>query len=160
MDSPALVRRLFTHLTWADELLWSALATERPGDVDVWREYSHIIGAEEVWLSRIESRASRLPVWPQVGRDELRVAREQVAAGYTRFLGALTVESLDADVSYRNTAGAAFTTKLVDILVHVALHGQYHRGKINLLLRQADVDPVPTDYISFVRGAPAAVTPR
>jgi uncharacterized damage-inducible protein DinB len=158
MDSLTLVHRLFTHLTWADELLWSALATERPGEADAWREYSHIIGAEEVWLSRIEGRASRLPIWPQVSRDELRAGREQVVPGYTRFLETLTAESLDAGVSYRNTAGVAFTTKLVDILVHVALHGQYHRGKINLLLRQTSVEPVPTDYISFVRGVPAAVT--
>ena len=158
MDSPALVRRLFSHLTWADELLWSALATERPGDTDAWREYSHIIGAEEVWLSRVEGRPSRLPVWPQVTRDELRAAREQLVAGYSRFLDALTAESLDTDIHYINTAGKAFTTKLVDILVHVALHGQYHRGKINLLLRQTSVEPVPTDYISYVRGVPAAVT--
>jgi hypothetical protein len=39
------------------------------------------------------------------------------------------------------------------------LHGQYHRGKINLLLRQSGAEPAPADYISYVRGVPAAVTP-
>src|SRR5688500_19750066 len=120
MDYLALLRRLFTPLTWADDLLWSALAIEWPGDADAWREYSHIIGAEEVWLSRIEGRAARLPIWPEVSRDELRAAREQVVAGYARRLEALTGESLDVDIDYVNTAGKAFTTKLADILVHVA----------------------------------------
>jgi hypothetical protein len=40
----------------------------------------------------------------------------------------------------------------------VVLHGQYHRGKVNLLLRQEGEQPAPTDYIAFVRGVPAAVT--
>jgi uncharacterized damage-inducible protein DinB len=40
------------------------------------------------------------------------------------------------------------------------LHGQYHRGKINLLLRQAGLAPAPVDFISFVRGVPAATTRR
>jgi uncharacterized damage-inducible protein DinB len=160
MDSLAMLQRMWAHLTWADEQLWPALAIERPGDADAWRDYSHIIGAEETWLSRLEGRPSRLPVWPQVSRDELRAARELVVAGYARYLDALTTESLDAELHYTNTAGRAFTTKRVDILLHVALHGQYHRGKINLLLRQVGAEPVPTDYIAFVRGAPAATTPR
>ena len=44
------------------------------------------------------------------------------------------------------------------MLLQVALHGQYHRGKINLMLRQAGLPPTPTDYISFARGVPAATT--
>ena len=36
------------------------------------------------------------------------------------------------------------------------LHGAYHRGQIALLLREGGAEPAPTDYIAFVRGAPAA----
>ena len=151
MDSLAVLRRMWAHLTWADESLWAALAAERPADSDVWREYSHIIGAEEVWLARLESRPARIPVWPKVSRDELRPAREQVVTGYARYLDALDAESLDADLRYTNTAGIPFATKVADILMHVALHGQYHRGKINLLLRQGGAEPVPVDYIHWAR---------
>lgn len=146
-----MLRRLWTHLIWADESLWEALATERPGDAVAWREYSHIIGAEEVWLARLESRGPRIPVWPQLSRDELRVAREQVVAGYARYLAALDADSLNADLRYTNTAGIPFVTAVVDILVHVALHGQYHRGRINLLLRGGGAEPVPLDYIHWAR---------
>ena len=38
----------------------------------------------------------------------------------------------------------------------MALHGQYHRGKVNLLLRQGGHAPAPVDYVAFVRGVPAA----
>jgi uncharacterized damage-inducible protein DinB len=49
-------------------------------------------------------------------------------------------------------------TPVGDILLQVALHGQYHRGKVNLLLRDAALPPAPVDFISFARGVPAATT--
>ena len=47
-----------------------------------------------------------------------------------------------------------------DMLLQVVLHGCYHRGQVALVVRGAGAEPSPTDYIAFVRGAPAAVTPR
>ena len=67
--------------------------------------------------------------------------------------------ALERTVHYRNSAGAEFDSKISDILLHVALHGSYHRGKIAAALRGAGADPAPTDYIGFVRGVPAARTP-
>lgn len=156
----ALLRRMWAHRDWADEQLWPALATEREADAEAWREYSHVIGAEETWLSRLEGRASRLAVWPDVSRPTLSGVRDEVSAGYRRYLESLDPAALDSVVHYTNTAGRSFTTAVVDILTHVALHGQYHRGKINLILRRAGVDPVPVDFITYARGAPAAITPR
>lgn len=157
MDTIALLRRMWAHVSWADDLLWNALATSS-GESASWREYAHIVGAEEVWLSRLEGRAARLAVWPDVAREELAPRRDEVVADYARYLGALTTESLDTPVRYRNSAGQEFTNTVADILTHLALHGQYHRGKINAMLRQSGSDPVPVDYIAWVRGAPAAVT--
>jgi uncharacterized damage-inducible protein DinB len=93
------------------------------------------------------------------GADAIAVAVKSTA-GYKRILDAATESSLDEPVDYTNSAGQRFNTPLVDILLQVALHGQYHRGKVNLLLRQAGSEPAPTDFISFARGVPAAVTPR
>ena len=36
------------------------------------------------------------------------------------------------------------------------MHGSYHRGQVAMLLRQSGAEPLPTDYIVFVRGVPAA----
>ena len=40
--------------------------------------------------------------------------------------------------------------------LHVALHGAYHRGLIAGLRRDAGAEASATDFIVFVRGAPAA----
>jgi uncharacterized damage-inducible protein DinB len=63
---------------------------------------------------------------------------------------------MESPVTYTTSAGKAFTNAVKDVLLHVAMHAQYHRGKINFLLRQAGLQPAPTDYIAFIRGAPAA----
>lgn len=151
------IRRMFQHAAWADDLLFGALRTRPELPAETLRELNHIIGADEVWLSRIEGRAARVPVWPALPLAELEGLAGRVHAGFARITD--PEPDLDRGVAYTNSAGQSFVTPLKDILLHVALHAQYHRGKINLLLRQGDQEPVPTDYIGYVRGVPAAVTP-
>jgi uncharacterized damage-inducible protein DinB len=77
-------------------------------------------------------------------------------AGFRAYVQRLDEEDLERTVHYRNSAGAEFDTKISDILLHVALHGSYHRGKVAAALRHAGAQPAATDYIGFVRGVPAA----
>ena len=152
--------RLFAHVAWADDLLLAAIEAATSPPAEALREYGHILGADEVWLSRLERRPSRVPVWPEFGVGELRPFAGQLHEGFRRFLDTRDEAALSSTVSYVNSAGQGFETAIDDILLHVALHAQYHRGKVNLLLRQAGLQPAPTDFIAFARGAPAAVTPR
>lgn len=149
------IRRLWQHLFWADARLVAALVEGR-APPDALREAAHVIGTEENWLARIEQRAPLAPIWPELAPDELRGMAERTHATLREFLDAVDDGALERKVTYINSAGQRFTNSVADILVHVALHGQYHRGKINLLLRRGGRDPEPTDYIAFVRGVPAA----
>jgi uncharacterized damage-inducible protein DinB len=152
------IRRMWEHARWADRIVFAALqgASNVPGEA--WREYSHILGADEVWLARLEQRASRAVVWPTLTPSELEALNTQVHSGYAAYMAGLTETAFRKLIPYTNTAGQSFTTAVGDILLHVALHAQYHRGKINLLLRQAGLMPAPTDFIAFVRGVPAATS--
>jgi uncharacterized damage-inducible protein DinB len=151
-----IIRSLWDHAVWADHELYRAVAGGGDAVAEAVREYSHIIGAAETWLARLEQRAPRCAVWPTVSLDEVSALRERTEAAYRAYLARLADEDLSARVTYTNSAGLTFTDTVANILLHVALHGQYHRGKVNLLLRQAGCAPAPTDYIAFVRGAPAA----
>ena len=159
MDALELIRRSLAHCAWANRLVLEALRTN-PNLSAAIREYAHVAAAEAVWLARLEGRPQPVPVWPALTLDQADALEREVAAGYERFLGALTPDGLEGGVEYTNSAGQSFETRVVDILLHVALHGQYHRGKINLMLREGGHEPVPTDYISFARGVPAAITAR
>jgi uncharacterized damage-inducible protein DinB len=149
-------KRLAAHARWADTALLAGLRSHPDVPADVLREFAHVLGATEVWLSRLEQRAARAVVWPTLSLAEAHALAESVHAGWAAYLQTLREDLLDEPVPYTNTAGQAFRTPIAEILLQMALHGQYHRGKINLLLRQAGLTPVPTDYIAFARGVPAA----
>ena len=149
------IRSLLDHMAWADERVLESL--RQPGvpqrALDL---YAHVLGAEHVWLARLEQRAATVAVWPVIMLDECaRLAREN-REGLRGYVERLTSGDLRRTVHYRNSAGDEFDTAIEDILVHVAMHGSYHRGQISLLVRDAGAEPQPTDFIAFARGAPAA----
>jgi uncharacterized damage-inducible protein DinB len=148
------IRRLWAHARWADTALLGALSESSPPEA--LGELAHVVAAEEVWLARLEQRPSRVPVWPVLTLTELHPLAARVHDDLSGYLASLDDAALPRLVRYTNSAGRTFENTVADILLHAALHGQYHRGKINLLLRQAGLNPAPTDYIAFVRGAPAA----
>lgn len=159
MTALAQLRRLWDHAAWADAVVWAALEALPAGPpVAALREYAHVLGAEEVWLARLEQRPARTAVWPDLPMADVRDLARSMREGYTRYLAELANTDLNRGIQYTNTAGRTFTTPIGDILLHVMLHGQYHRGKVNLLLRTSDLAPAPVDYITFVRGVPAATT--
>lgn len=157
MSSVEKIQSLWEHVFWADVRLFEALKTFEDTASEAHREFAHIIGTEESWLARIEQRSSRTSVWPEVSFAEVQTLVEKTHSAYRIYLADLQENGLAMPVTYTNSAGQQFTNTVGDILLHVALHGQYHRGKVNLLLRQSGQNPVPTDYIAFIRGAPAAV---
>ncbi|MES3035983.1 MAG: DinB family protein [Gemmatimonadota bacterium] len=153
------LRRLHDHVRWADDAVLDALASATDVPAAAAREFAHVLAAGEIWLSRIEGRAARVALWPELRIDELRQLATQVHDGYALLLSGLMPAELYRMVSYRNSAGITFETSVSDILLHVSLHAQYHRGKVNLLLRDAGLSPAPVDYIAYVRGVAAAITP-
>ncbi len=154
------VVRLFEHLRWADESVLEGLAatssTVESLPTECLETLAHVLAAEVVWLDRIEGASQSIPVWPDIELEGCRRLAETSHRRYGAFLQALEPTDLERPVTYRNSAGREFTSTLEEILVHVALHGTYHRGQIAARLRAAGLDACPTDYIAFARGAPAA----
>jgi uncharacterized damage-inducible protein DinB len=115
-----------------------------------------VLGAEHVWLARLRQQPTRVAVWPVLDLDACSRLAHTNHAEFSALLASLAPSDLDAEVPYTNSAGIAFRSSRSDILLHVALHGCYHRGQVALTLREAGAEPEPTDYIAFARGAPAA----
>ncbi|MBW3564828.1 MAG: DinB family protein [Acidobacteria bacterium] len=150
------LRRLFEHMWWADAEVLGALRRAVAAPARVLEIYAHVVGAELVWLDRIEGAEQSVAVWPEASLESCGALSERARLRYQSFLDGVRAEDLDRLIHYTNSAGRAFDTRLDDILVHVALHGMNHRGQVSILLRDAGAEPAPTDYIGWVRGAPAA----
>ena len=152
------LRRLWAHVAWADLRLLEAIESAAVTPAEAVREYAHILGADAVWLGRLRGTPPGRPVWPALERAALRAQVHELHEAYGAFIGGLDAAALARPVAYTTTDGRPFTDAAGDILLQVVLHAQYHRGRINLLLRQAGLRPAPADYIAFVRGAPAATS--
>jgi uncharacterized damage-inducible protein DinB len=150
------LRRLFRHLEWADERALTALRSAPRVPARALEIYAHVLGAEHLWLTRLEQVPAAQPVWPGLDLEQCARLAAENHLGLGHYLDGLDPGDFAREIAYTNSAGRSFKTPLDDILIHVALHGCYHRGQVALLLRDGGAEPQPTDYIAFVRGAPAA----
>jgi uncharacterized damage-inducible protein DinB len=149
------VRSLLDHMAWADERVLESLRQPQV-PARALEIYAHVVGVEHRWFARLEGRDPTVAVWPDLTITECeRLGRENRAA-FRDYVDRLTSDDLRRSVHYRNSAGEEFDSAIEDILLHVAMHGSYHRGQVTLLVRDAGAEPQPTDYIAFVRGVPAA----
>jgi uncharacterized damage-inducible protein DinB len=74
-------------------------------------------------------------------------------ASYESYLNSLNDGDLGTPLTYRNFKGTEFRTPVGEILMHVAMHGAYHRGQVAKALRAEGHAPADTDFITFVREA-------
>ena len=142
-------------MAWADARVLESLRQPNV-PAQALQLYAHILGAEHVWLARLEERQRELPVWPSLTLEQCETVARDNSRGFRAYVNRLTSEDLQRTVHYRNSAGLEFDSGIEEILLHVALHGSYHRGQVTLLVRGAGAEPAPSDYIAFVRGVPAA----
>ena len=150
--------KLLDHLEWADRRVLDSLRAMSHPDQRAIDLYAHVLGAEHVWLSRVLLREPREKVWPDLTLERAASLAAENAAGLRALLESLPADELQRNVPYRNSAGVPFESSIEDMLLQVMLHGSYHRGQVAMIVRGAGAEPSPTDYIAFIRGAPAAVS--
>ena len=149
---------LFQHSAWADQRFVERLRAIAEPPATVLRELAHIRGAQATWFARLHGTTATLPVWPDFTVDQLADEGTRLDTTWRGWLATCTDADLDRVLHYKNLAGDPFETPVGQVLLHVAMHGQYHRGKANVALRAASHDPVAADFIAFLR-TPAARVP-
>ena len=142
---------MYDHVNWANQRILETLQSIEGGNQEVNRLFSHILFGERIWFARLQGMdSSQLPVWLDVDIEicaEL-VMRNEVS--FKEYLTDLVEADIDKLIFYTNSKGTEFKESARDILTHVALHGQYHRGQINSKLRATGFEPVNVDFIKFL----------
>ena len=150
-------RRLFAYDAWANrEALASLRGAGESLPERVRRRLAHVVGAQRLWLARIESAGGDPPppppaVWPDLNLDEIGTEIGELGARWSLLVTGLDEIELARSVTYVNSKGEPWSSKVGDVLMHVVLHGGYHRGQIASDLRDAGFTPAYTDYIEAVR---------
>jgi|SRR5947208_55011 len=139
--------RLFHYDDWANReevTLLRGIGAPQPAI----RFLSHIVGAQWLWLARIRNEKPKMAVWPDLTLDQCAAALDPLRGAWQYVLQHVEV---DTQIEYRNTKGEEWTSAVEDILMHVVMHGAYHRGQIATVVRQGGETPAYTDYIQARR---------
>jgi uncharacterized damage-inducible protein DinB len=146
-----LLLRLVGHMEWADAIAADAIQ-QCPATVpDAERLFAHIAAAEHLWYSRIHALTPEFAVWPALSVAEARHVARREASHFRAMIAEVDVDALTFEVRYTNSAGRTFTNTIADIVTHVALHGERHRGQIARVIRAAGGEPPYTDFIQYAR---------
>ncbi len=89
-----------------------------------------------------------MPVWPDLTLDAVEKELDELRrAWHDIWNRAIQGRSIE----YRNTKGEKHASRVDDVLMHVVMHGSYHRGQIATLVRQGGSTPAYTDFIQATR---------
>lgn len=147
----ARLRRWFTYDDWANREVVSGLRRAHSAPTRSIKLLSHIVGTEFVWYARLKGETSRSAVWPEWSLEQIAAEIETLKSAWSAYLEALSEEDLARETSYTNSRGEHHRSRVEDVLVHVVMHGAYHRGQIAADMRGAGQQPVDTDFIVPVR---------
>lgn len=152
MESLDSLRQFFEYDYWANQETLRSLASLEAPPERMLKIAGHIVGAQRVWLGRLETAGGDPPApWPLMSLEEASSAVNEMYERWKSFLGNLAPERVDEDLVHRNSKGAEFRAPVRDVLMQLVMHGAYHRGQIAAAIRDAGGNPSPTDYIIWVR---------
>lgn len=163
MQIGGALRDLFQHMEWADAIVWTSV---------------HRLGADDKRLRDLldhlhMTQRAFLDVWQSKGFDrgyrKERTLRETLDAGRefhreaAAFIATVDEESLDrpAPLPWAGRfAKSARSTTLGETMLQITAHSTYHRGQVNMRIRELGGEPDLTDYIAWLwLGRPAAQWP-
>ena len=137
--------KLFAYDDWANREEVSHLRSFAAPPAKAIKILAHIVGTEWLWLGRLRRESKPAIVWPDLTLDQVSEQIDRLRDEWPK-----EFEKKDV-VEYVNSKGEKWSSRADDILMHVILHGGYHRGQIATIVRQSGNEPAYTDYIHCVR---------
>jgi uncharacterized damage-inducible protein DinB len=146
------IHQLFAYDRWANARILAALSSTSHHHQKALQLLAHLLVSEKIWLVRLKGEdTSAINKSPELSGAECENLANENQNEYTGLLASLSEDDLNSLVTYRNFKGTEFHTPVGEILIHVALHGTYHRGQIAIAMRGEGAIPVDTDFVTFVR---------
>ena len=149
MSRKADIKKLIEHELWANQkVVEMALSAhdlpDRVGEI-----VSHLINAQQIWMSRLLKRPQSVKVWGEVPTEKwLKMVKENSSL----LLEILEkTDQLDEVIEYKNSKGTTFRSTVLEIFYHLMLHSQYHRGQVVVLMKPYVSELPATDFIFWSR---------
>lgn len=145
------LEQLFVYDDWANREALASLERARSAPASAVQRMAHTVSTELLWFGRLTANLSAIPVWPDWDMSECRRNLGLLLPMWRDYLATHPVGARQEPVSYVNSKGQLWSSAPEDVLLHVVMHGAYHRGQIASDLRAAGEEPAYTDFIHAAR---------
>ena len=166
MDQVSTLERLFRYKATANEEILAAMRLfddGSPAKEIAIRVLNHtyavdrifaanLTGAEHGYTSPNPSQAPSL--------EELSAAIKSSDRWYIDHVSRLDEARLAERIDFTFTDGAPGRMSREEMLMHVTVHGEYHRGQISLIMMQTSITPPGDGFTSFLHKAEASARRR
>lgn len=148
---------LFAYKAWANSELFARLATLPPEHAEqrhtCIRTLNHIYVVDRVFRAHLSGEprpfdATNTKDTPSL--DQLRGDVEATDAWYVQYVGQLAEPALSEALSFTFTDGDAGRMTREEILLHVSMHGGYHRGNVGQVLKSISIAPPRDLYTKYL----------
>lgn len=147
-----MCNQLLDHRGWANARILTALAASPSPHQKAQRLLAHLLLSERIWLLRLKGEdTSTIDKSAQLSLADCEELAAENQQAFTDLLNSLGEADLHSLVKYKNFKGTEFHTPIREILMHISLHGTYHRGQIAIVMGEQGDTPVDTDFITFCR---------
>lgn len=162
-----MIQPLFEHMEWADALVWRAVLAA-PADDTVREKLHHIHLTQHAFLSIWAGTEPKYMALSAFSDNESlirwgRGAHDEIRNVIAKFGGSELERPLNLPWASRVVARLGIEPKPVTLhetLMQLPQHSTYHRGQVNMRLRQLGQEPPLTDFIAWVWfGKPEAEWP-
>jgi uncharacterized damage-inducible protein DinB len=153
-----VIASLFRYKAWSNAELFAALLQADAARFSqalhgAIRLLNHIYVVDSIFKAHLEGAthsysASNTVDTPTLA--ELKACVEQTDDWYVQYAAALSSEALVERVPFRFTDGDAGLMTREEILMHVSLHGGYHRGAVGQMLRAMEMQPPRDLYTRYL----------
>lgn len=144
-------QRFFQYDNWANHETLRSLETISNPPARSLQLMAHIVAAECLWHARLRQLPQSMAVWPELNLNDSASQLLQLRSIWHKYLTELNANRLNDSVTYKNTKGERYSSRIADILTHVVIHSGYHRGQIAADVRTSGGEPAFTDFIYAVR---------
>ena len=146
---------------WADRGLYDAVSrnSARLSDEDssvMLRILDHIHTVDKIFQHHLQGvphtfRAPRSQEMPQL--QALADSAREVDDWYASYVGKLTQQDLEQPIDFVFTSGKPARMRRGEIILHVCLHGTYHRGNAGAVLQLQGLTPSRDAITDFLEDA-------
>jgi len=152
--STTILKSLFGHKAWANEELYSLMATLPAEQIKASvRTLNHIYVVDRLFRARLAGEPAPFDGTNTTETPLLTDLQREVRATdawYQQYVAGVSESALAEVLDFSFTDGDKGRMSREEMLVHVITHGAYHRGNVGQMLKAIPVTPPRDLYTKFL----------